>query len=314
MVREKWFADRSPSRAAPSQGRSMPCIDCPAGLRVPVFCLLLVRLVCARTCAWGGSNGLDPARCVHTCCRSPGIHLPRLDSTGTCQGPGVEALAGQTREIERAKPKPREGVSVCAGAALLSCFKPPTPHPHNTRTIHLNALLSLVANGTNAPPSPLSEHGLTNTSSNEYHHHDLDHATTSRLFIINNLSPVNPIPTSGFSHPAFPKCRDWGAGLAWPGRLHRYGIGKLQVLWLSQVRPMCVCKLISPQIRRPVDSVSLSLCISVRNLPSDYRVACNMTGRNFLCHLSSVSTPCMHALQPRTRPFPLKLLRTNPRS
>ena len=70
------------------------------------------------------------------------------------------------------------------------------------------------------------------------------------------------------------------------------GIGQLQVLWLSQVRPMCACKLISPRIRRPVDS------LSVRDIPSDHRAAMQHNQRNFLCLLS---IPCNACMQPGTR-------------
>ena len=130
MVREKWFVDRSPSRAAPSQGRCMSMQVC--------GCLCLARLGWIKMDGWIPPDAFTPAA------GPPGIHLPRLDSTGTCQGPGVDGLTDKQEQIERAKPKPREGVSVCRGRLPLASNHPPT-HPqyaHNPPT--RLASLSLV--------------------------------------------------------------------------------------------------------------------------------------------------------------------------
>lgn len=76
---------------------------------------------------------------------------------------------------------------------------------------------------------------------------------------------------------------------------------------------VCVPKLISPRIRRPVGSLSLCL-VSVCNLPPGHRLACNMTNKQVVISSATyLYVPCMHALQPHTRRFPpLKLLDSVP--
>lgn len=170
--------------------------------------LCVVPVPCAQPMPGVDQNGWVPTRCVHYSAAGPQeIHLPRLDSTGTLPGSrgreqtGSTGSTGRTNtEISNVRSRSRGRVSVSAGAASLfvSCFKPPkypATHTHTqpdntTRTIHPGASISLDAAAAEAPPNPLSEHGLTNISSNKYHRHDLEpcHTTTSLLFIINNLS------------------------------------------------------------------------------------------------------------------------------
>lgn len=95
------------SRAAPSKAGGA----CGTSLQVPVPVLCL-----------GGSNGSRQVR-SHLL-QVPRNSSPKIGFDRACQGPGGERLArdwADKQEIERAKPKPREVVSVCAGASL--------PHP-----------------------------------------------------------------------------------------------------------------------------------------------------------------------------------------
>lgn len=95
-----------------------------AGLRVPVVPCLRV-CPCARVpvCLGGGcgSEWMDPARCVHTCCRSPRNFISQdWIRPGLAKVQGVRDWQDKQAEIERAKPKPREGVSVVQGPLSVS--------------------------------------------------------------------------------------------------------------------------------------------------------------------------------------------------
>lgn len=108
-------------------------MHCPADVRVPVFCLLLVRLVsmcvylglCLGWVKWTGSrpDAFTPAAGPQEFISQDWIR------------PGLAKVQG---EIERAKPKPREGVSVCAGAALPLLLQ---NHPLHTHTIRAQSTL-----------------------------------------------------------------------------------------------------------------------------------------------------------------------------
>lgn len=68
-----------------------------------------------------GSEWMDPARCVHTCCRSPRNFISQdWIRPGLAKVQGVRDWQDKQAEIERAKPKPREGVSVVQGPLSLS--------------------------------------------------------------------------------------------------------------------------------------------------------------------------------------------------
>lgn len=96
-----------------SQGsRSMRC---PAGLRVPCAC---TYALCA---SLGGSVRWVPRDAFTPAAGPPGIHLPRLDSTGPCQGPGGHRLADK-QERSNVRSRSRGRVSGCqcsAGAVSL---------------------------------------------------------------------------------------------------------------------------------------------------------------------------------------------------
>lgn len=68
-----------------------------------------------------GSEWMDPARCVHTCCRSPRNFISQdWIRPGLAKVQGVRDWQDKQAEIERAKPKPREGVSVVQGPLSVS--------------------------------------------------------------------------------------------------------------------------------------------------------------------------------------------------
>lgn len=105
----------------------------------------------------------------------------------------------------------------CRGLLSASLSSTARPIHNNTHKSTHTHSLALAASGASCFPNPLSEHGLTNTSSNESHHHDHDHATMSLLFIFNNFCPNRAtFPPSGFSYPAPPKVSGLGraCGLA----------------------------------------------------------------------------------------------------
>ena len=220
VVREKWFVDRSPHGAAPAKAGGMRC---PAGLRVPVP---------------GWINGWVPPDAFR---RSHLLQVPRNSSPKIGFDRALPRSRGsengrQTREIEPAKPKPREGVHAAHGPL---CQPSTHTHPHNTRTeaTHTHRSLLVQVGDAECLPNPLSEHGLTNTSSNESHHQDHDHATMSLLFIFNNLSPIEHIPTLSFLVSSSPRV----SGLELPELAGCIGVGQLKMRWLSQVRPHVSC-------------------------------------------------------------------------
>lgn len=197
MVREKWFVDKSPSGAAPAKSKEeQACRQ--AGAMQVCGCHHWCLSPCVCACAWCGSKWMDPARCVHTLLQVPQeFHLPRLDSTGPCQGPGGQRMADKQAEIERAKPKPREEGGCQCGAGALSrldhCF---INHSLCLPTIHAqippHAFARSGCEWCTRFPNPLSEAGLTNTSSNEsHHHHDHDHATNVAFCLYLTISPPN---------------------------------------------------------------------------------------------------------------------------
>lgn len=122
-------------------------MHCPAGLRVPVFCLLLVRLVCMCVCVPGPVPGVGQMDWIPLADAFTPAAGPQEFISQDWIRPGLAKVQGlrdwqaartQTREIERAKPKPREGVSVCAGAALPLLLQ---NHPHHTHTIRAQSTL-----------------------------------------------------------------------------------------------------------------------------------------------------------------------------
>ena len=147
---------------------ALPCLSsacCLAGL-------------CAFACAWVGQvDGSRPDAFTRL------LQVPRNSSPkigfdrAICQGPGVERLAawqtGRTNKQERGRTCEAEaeggcqcGLCVQGPLCLLASDHPP------------KCLALFGCNWCGGSPKPLSEHGLTNTSSNElYHHRDLDHAT-----------------------------------------------------------------------------------------------------------------------------------------
>lgn len=141
MVRRQEPVSR---RTKPRQEHAM---HCPAGLRVPVFCLLLVRLVCmwcvylGLCLGWVKWTGY-PLADAFTPAAGPQEFISQdWIRPGLAKVQGLrdwQAARTQTREIERAKPKPREGVSLCAGAALPLLLQ---NHPHHTHTIRAQSTL-----------------------------------------------------------------------------------------------------------------------------------------------------------------------------
>lgn len=82
-------------------------------------------------CAWCGSNGWIPLdACVHTCCRSPRNSSPKIGFDRALPRSRGSENGRQTREIEPAKPKPREGVSAVQGPSRCLCFIHPQ-YAHN---------------------------------------------------------------------------------------------------------------------------------------------------------------------------------------
>lgn len=128
VVRKKWFVDRSPSGAAPGKaGGACSALQVCGCLSVPVVpvcvCLVWVK--------W-----MDPARCVHTCCRSPRNSSPKIGFDRALPRSRGSENGRQTREIEPAKPKPREGVSVVQGPSRCLCFIQPIIRAQSTHTHH----------------------------------------------------------------------------------------------------------------------------------------------------------------------------------
>lgn len=170
VVREKWFVDRSPSGAAPGKAggeHAAPCRFAGACLYLWYLCLVWVKM--------------DGSRRVvtHTCCRSPRNSSPKIGFDRALPRSRGSENGRQTREIEPAKPKPREGVSAVQGPSRCLCFIIHPQYAHNPPT----RIARFGCKWCSRFPNLLSEPGLTNTSSNEsHHHHDHDHATMS-LFV-----------------------------------------------------------------------------------------------------------------------------------
>lgn len=273
-------------------------------------------------CQPGWVNSMGPARCVHTCCRSPRNSSPKIGFDRALPRSRGSQTGTQTRDIERAKPKPREGVRVsvlCRGplAALSLPSASSFAHgTHNTRTNPPTRIARLGrAGGAGCFPNLLSEHGLANTSSNESHHHDHDHATMSLFCLYLTISSQSStLPTSRFLVSSSPKVP--GLRLAWPGRLHRLS-AQLDVLWLSQVRPMSVGGCVVRACVWPASLFHLEsagpwihhLCTQSSFRAINAAARMQHDRRNFLCHLS---IPCTHACNP-VRALPLEL-GPNPRS
>jgi hypothetical protein len=167
LVREKWFVDRSPSRAAPS-----PLVHtgaCPAykhaGERVPVFSARCFARSCQAapgvprcpcSCARVDHHGWIDQSCSvalpHNLLQVPQEFISQAwIRPGHCQGPGAERLtgswAGETRDhtiagqLGKLGSRPRSNVrsrsrgrvSVCAqgpATALSFALLPQTTHPH----------------------------------------------------------------------------------------------------------------------------------------------------------------------------------------
>lgn len=122
---------------------------------------------------------------------------------------------------------------------------------------------------------------MTNTSSNESHHHDHEPCAMSLLFIFNNFSPFEHSSHFQVSRIHAPKASGW-AGLIWPAA---QSVVSSRCRGFPQDRPMCVCvgcvrACLSFHLESPgpwVHSLSTQ---------SSFRLSCCMTRRNFLCRLS----------------------------
>lgn len=192
----------------------------------------------------------------HAAAGPPGIHLPRLDSTGPLPRSRGSKTGRQTRRDRTCEAEAEGGCQCGAGALSLAATAsyPPSMYLTHPSTMHTQDSLALGAGGAVASPNPLSEHGLTNTSSNESHHHDHDHATMSLFVcIFNHSSPDRAeFPPSGFSYPCSLPIVSGLMGLGrWPGRLHMASFSS-SCRWLPQVRPMflcvCVCVCVSASL------------------------------------------------------------------
>lgn len=148
-------------------------------------------------------------------------------------------------------------------------------------------------------PNPLSEHGLTNTSSNESHHHDHDHATMSLFCLYLTISlPIEQYShPSGFSYPAPlpPKVSGLGLGHQWPGRLHMASFSSWCCGFLRSVPCVCVC-------------VSVCVCggaslFHLENPPA--RGFTHSLGTKYAIFLRIINARCMQHDQRAQFPLPL---------
>lgn len=300
VVREKWFVDRSPSGAAPAKAGGA------CGALQVCGCLVPVPVPCVP--AWVGQ--FDGSREM----RSHLLQVPQEFISQDWIRPGLAKVQGvtdwQTNKRDRTCEAEAEG-----GCQGVSALQGPS-RCHNTRTNPPTRIARLGrAGGAGCFPNLLSEHGLANTSSNESHHHDHDHATMSLFCLYLTISSQSStLPTSRFLVSSSPKVP--GLRLAWPGRLHRLS-AQLDVLWLSQVRPMFVGGRVVRACVWPASLFHLEsagpwihhLCTQSSFRAINAAARMQHDRRNFLCHLS---IPCTHACNP-VRALPLEL-GPNPRS
>lgn len=90
-------------------------------------CLWCLACVCARVPGWWMWIRMDGSRQMrsHLLQVPQEFHLPRLDSTGPCQGPGGQRLAGQTSRDRTCEAEAEGGCQCGAGASLR------LPHSHS---------------------------------------------------------------------------------------------------------------------------------------------------------------------------------------
>lgn len=230
-------------------GRSMRR---PAGLRVPCACTCAL---CASVPAWVGQfdGSLEM--------RSHLLQVPQEFISQDWIRPGLAKVQGvtdwQTNKRDRTCEAEAEGGCQCPAGALSPPSASSSAHgTHNTRTNPPTRIARFGrAGGAGCFPNLLSEHGLANTSSNESHHHDHDHATMSSFCLYLTISSQSStVPTFRFLVSSSPKVP--GLRLAWPGLAGCIGfllsskccgfLRSVPCLWVGGASVCVVCKLISP--------------------------------------------------------------------